>query len=55
VEWNIGESVGLVAVQAIQAAAPPRHVRNNKKLLADFQRRIQAQGIEIRWPKVTVR
>jgi len=55
VEWNIGESAGLVAVQAIQAGAPPRHIRNTKKLLADFQRRIQAQGVEIRWPKVTVR
>jgi hypothetical protein len=55
VEWNVGESAGLLAVEAIRTRHPPRHIRNNQRLLADFQSRIQQQGVEIAWPKVTPR
>ena len=33
----------------------PRQVRNDPKLLRDFQSKIQAQGIEIAWPRLTPR
>ncbi len=55
VEWNIGESAGALASHAIQTRNPPRRVRNQPKLLAQFQARIQAQGIEIAWPRLLPR
>jgi hypothetical protein len=55
VEWNIGESAGLLAAQAIRWKQTPRKIRNDAKLLADFQKSIVAQGVEIAWPKITPR
>lgn len=55
VEWNIGESAGLLATHAVRLKTPPRRIRNNEKLLHDFQDWIQAQGVEIAWPKLTPR
>ncbi len=55
VEWNIGESAGALAAYAIEKRTTPRAVRNTSKLLGDFQTKIQAQGIEIAWPKITPR
>lgn len=55
VEWNIGESAGCVAAHAITTGRTPRQIRNDEKLLKDFQAKIQAQGIEIAWPKITPR
>lgn len=55
VEWNIGESAGCVAAHAIATNRPPRMIRNDAKLLKEFQSKIQAQGIEIAWPKITPR
>jgi hypothetical protein len=55
VEWNIGESAGSLAAFALQRKQTPRQIRNDKKLLADFQAWIQEQGIEIAWPQLTPR
>jgi hypothetical protein len=55
VEWNIGESAGLVAAEAVRTGATPRAIRNTQKLLGAFQSHIQAQGVEIAWPRVTPR
>jgi hypothetical protein len=55
VEWNIGESAGCVAAHAVATGNPPRRIRNNEKLLREFQAKIQTQGIEIAWPKITPR
>jgi len=55
VEWNIGESVGMLAAFCLTKKAMPRQVRADKRLLEDFQRTIQSQGIEIQWPKITPR
>ena len=55
VEWNIGESAGALAAFAIQKRTTPRAVRNDEKLRQEFQAKIQAQGIEIAWPKITPR
>jgi FAD dependent oxidoreductase len=50
VEWNIGEAAGALAAHAIQKNAMPRTIRNDKKLLADFQASLRAQGFELAWP-----
>lgn len=55
VEWNIGESAGLVAAEALRLKTTPRAIRNTPKLLSEFQTRIQAQGVEIAWPKISPR
>ena len=51
VEWNIGETVGMLASFALQQKTSPRAIRETAGLLADFQQMIQAQGVEIRWPE----
>lgn len=55
VEWNIGEAAGLLAAHCLQTNAKPAAVRNAAKSLNNFQRRLQAQGIELRWPKLRPR
>ncbi len=55
VEWNIGESAGALAAQALATKTPPRRIRNDAKLLAAFQSSLQAQGVEIAWPRITPR
>lgn len=55
VEWNIGEAAGALAAQAIRTKQPPRRIRNDAKLFADFQKSLIAQGVEVAWPKLTPR
>lgn len=52
VEWNIGEAAGSLAAHALQTGNPPRRIRNDGGLLADFQAKIRQQGIETDWPKL---
>ena len=52
VEWNIGESAGALAAYCLDRGVAPRAVRNNPALLAEFQDRLVAQGIELAWPAV---
>lgn len=52
VEWNIGESAGLVAAHSVAVRTIPRHVRGNGRLLREFQTRIQEQGVETGWPRI---
>jgi hypothetical protein len=53
VEWNVGEAAGALAAYCIDRATTPRAVRNDPDLLADFQQRLAADGVELRWPDVT--
>jgi hypothetical protein len=55
VEWNIGEAAGALAAFCLKRKEPPRQVRKNKKVLQDFQRMLQADGVELHWPRVTPR
>ncbi|MCP5119925.1 MAG: FAD-dependent oxidoreductase, partial [bacterium] len=55
VEWNIGESAGMLAAHAVATKRDPRLIRNTEKLLREFQAIIQSQGIEIAWPRVPSR
>jgi hypothetical protein len=53
VEWNIGEAAGALAAYCLDRATTPRAVRNDPDLLAGFQQRLAADGVELRWPDVT--
>jgi hypothetical protein len=55
VEWNIGEAAGAVAAHAVATRNPPRRIRKDANLLGDFQRSLQAQGVELAWPRVSPR
>lgn len=50
VEWNIGEVAGALCAFSIKKKAVPRQVRNSGNLLAEFQKFLQDQGIELSWP-----
>jgi hypothetical protein len=50
VEWSIGEAVGLVISFTLQQNTTPHEIRENSKILKDFQVFIQTQGIETEWP-----
>ena len=55
VEWNIGEAAGALASFALECKEPPRQVRKKQSLLQDFQKRLQGNGVELAWPKITLR
>jgi hypothetical protein len=55
VEWNIGESAGMLGAHALVTKRTPRQIRNSEKLLQEFQAKIQAQGVEIAWPRISAR
>jgi hypothetical protein len=50
VEWNIGEAAGSLAAFAAARRVGLRAVRDTPALLADYQGRLTAQGVELRWP-----
>lgn len=52
VEWNIGEAAGTLAAYCLRRGLAPRQVRDHPADLADFQRLLQAQGIELDWPRL---
>ncbi|MEV8506431.1 FAD-dependent oxidoreductase [Actinoplanes sp. NPDC051475] len=52
VEWNVGEVAGVLADFCLARAVSPRAVRHTPALLADFQDRLTADGVELRWPDV---
>jgi hypothetical protein len=52
VEWNIGEAAGALAAFAFEHGTQPRAVGADPALLAAFQDRLAAQGVELRWPDV---
>jgi len=50
VEWNIGESVGLLIEYAIQNNISPHEIRARQNILKAFQKFIRSRGIETEWP-----
>lgn len=54
VEWNVGEAAGLLAACAVEAGEPPRAFRN-KERLAEYQRRLRLDGVELAWPHLSPR
>jgi hypothetical protein len=51
-EWNIGESAGALVAFCLQNHLRPRQVRNTPVHLADFQRELVRQGVELTWPRM---
>lgn len=49
VEWNIGESVGMLVSWSEKKGVLPRKVRENATMLSEFQDFIHSQGIETKW------
>ena len=49
-EWSIGEASGSLAAYALSKAQPPRAVRSDPVLLADFQHLLESQGVLLDWP-----
>ena len=52
VEWNIGESAGLLAAYCLQNGREPAEVHESPERTADYQALLRAQGIEITWPRL---
>jgi hypothetical protein len=50
VEWNIGEAAGALAAFARERRVRVHAVKDTPLLLADFQQRLVAEGVELRWP-----
>lgn len=55
VEWNVGEAAGALAAFCLRRKEPPRQVRKDGNLLAEFQKQLHSDGVELEWPKVTPR
>ncbi len=51
VEWNIGESAGMLIAYSLAKNLTPHAVREKKTILEDFQRFIRSQGIATQWPE----
>ena len=52
VEWNIGESAGLLAAFSLAKGCEPHDVREKEGLLDEFQSLLRSQGVEYRWPRL---
>ena len=51
VEWNIGESAGMLIAFALAKRSDPRFIRENRDLLEEFRRLLVSRGIETKWPE----
>ncbi len=49
VEWGIGEAAGCLVQFARDRNLTPHAVRETPKHLADFQKHLQSQGVELTW------
>ena len=49
VEWSIGEAVGMLVPFSLSKNVSPKNVREDKKLLREFQEMVRSQGIETEW------
>jgi hypothetical protein len=52
VEWNVGESAGLLAAFCLEHEVLPRFVRSRAPLLAGFQSLLTNCGVELSWPSL---
>jgi hypothetical protein len=50
VEWNIGESAGLLAAFCFKGKFYPCQVAECNEILRDFQKLLSVQKIELNWP-----
>jgi len=50
VEWNVGESAGLLALHCQQNDIEPHQVHDQIERVREFQSRLKQQGVAIAWP-----
>ena len=50
IEWNIGESVGILVAFCLAKRCAPRAVHQQARLLQDFQRELETDGVPLQWP-----
>ena len=50
-EWNIGETAGLLCHQALAAELTPRVIQADAEHTKKFQRALEERGVELRWPE----
>lgn len=50
VEWNVGEAVGALAATCLNEGYEPHEIHAKPHLLEQFQNRLVADGVELRWP-----
>jgi hypothetical protein len=55
VEWNIGESAGLLIAYALKKNLSPHAIHENKTTLNEFQQWIRSQGVETHWPETVAK
>ena len=53
VEWNVGESAGLLAAFCLERNTLPRAVRRSARMLEEFQALLRREGIELHWPSLS--
>lgn len=51
IEWNIGEVAGTLAAHCLDTGLIPRQIRARADRLAEFQRLLAADGVELAWPQ----
>ena len=49
VEWNIGEAAGNLAAFCLRKKIAPKQVRNDRKILDEFQSLLIEKGFELEW------
>lgn len=50
VEWNIGEAAGHLAAYCVATGTTPHGVHGTEHLRTDYQRELEATGVELHWP-----
>lgn len=51
IKWNIGEAVGNLLAFCLEKNLEPKQVRNDEKLLHEFQSSLIKNGFELEWRK----
>ena len=49
IEWNIGEAAGNLLSFCLKNNLSPKEVRNDKKILREFQQMLKDKGFELEW------
>jgi hypothetical protein len=50
IEWNVGESVGILVAFCLARRRPPRAVRADSTLLGDYHVQLVRDGVPLAWP-----
>lgn len=51
VEWNVGEAAGHLAAYCAATDTTPHEVHGDAGIRSDYQRELEAAGVELHWPE----